>query len=210
MALPVTVDTGQVYTADQFMILPLDPNKRYELVRGIIKEMSHPGGEHMLITSNLSRALWRWIFSQPTAGTEGSQGEGRVLPPGGFQLKIPGATRDTVRPPDLAYVPPQLVEALNAPGAVTFPPDLAVEVYSPNDRPGDLHDKLTDYQAAGWNVVWVIYPLDASPKRKAGTVEVYHLHDSLEALKSLGRDEVLTGEGSLDGFTMPVNVLFGS
>ena len=189
----------QLYTAQEFMTLPLDKSKRYELVRGVIKEMSHPGEEHTLIGGNLFTALA--IFVQ-------SRRSGRVLPPGGFELKIPGATRDTVRSPDLTF----LAEAKVSwqPGAIKALPDLAVEIYSPNDRPGDLSEKLQDYQQAGWNLVWVIYPPSATPRKKAGTVDIYRLQEEtrLQPATSLDQTATLVGEGILEGFTLPVKALF--
>ena len=39
-----------------------------------------------------------------------------------------------------------------------IPPDLAVEVASPNDTVYELDDKLEDYQKAGVPLIWVINP----------------------------------------------------
>ena len=157
MALPLekSVSTRHYYTAAEFITLPLDPAKRYELVQGELKEMSHPGREHTLIIGLLMKAL---IFFAANRNL------GEVLPPGGFELKLPGQTKDTVRSPDLAFLRAERVNA--APGSFTETPDLAVEVYSPNDRPGDLQEKLEDYQQAGWPLVWVIYPPTATPSVK--------------------------------------------
>jgi Uma2 family endonuclease len=41
---------------------------------------------------------------------------------------------------------------------ITSPPEIAVEVMSPEDRPGDLEDKIADYLAFGVDSVWVIDP----------------------------------------------------
>jgi Uma2 family endonuclease len=38
------------------------------------------------------------------------------------------------------------------------PPDLAVEVVSPSNRPGELLRKIGEYLAAGVSLVWVVYP----------------------------------------------------
>ena len=45
-----------------------------------------------------------------------------------------------------------------AEGWVRIPPDLAVEVVSPNDSAEELEEKLEDYHKAGVPLVWVIYP----------------------------------------------------
>ena len=43
-------------------------------------------------------------------------------------------------------------------GWVKIPPDLAVEVVSPNDSASELEEKLDDYRTAGVPLIWVIYP----------------------------------------------------
>ncbi len=199
MALPLrTTDTPRtrLYTAEEFMTLDLDPGKRYELVRGVVEAMSHPGEEHTLVTDNLYGALRDYVRSRSL---------GRVLPPGNFKLKIEPET-DTVRSPDLVFLSKEKITG--QPRAFTVIPNLAVEVYSTHDRPGLYREKFEDYRTAGWNVVWLIYPLHEMPKKKTGTVEIYHLQDSLKPVKILGRTDQLEGEESLSGFTMLVADLF--
>lgn len=192
------IEKEQTYTTEQFMALSLNPGKRYELVRGVIKEMSQPGGEHMVVTDNLYFALSTFVRNKQL---------GRVLPPGGYELKIPGEDKDTVRSPDLTFVPSSLTDQIGT-GALTFPPALAVEVYSRNDRPGELRKKLEDYHLAGWNLVWVIYPPNSAPKIKAGKVEIYRLQESLEPLELKNLSDELEGEDTLQGFKLPVKALF--
>ena len=43
-------------------------------------------------------------------------------------------------------------------GVITIPPDLVVEVISPNDLAQDLDDRITDYLCAGVPLVWVANP----------------------------------------------------
>ncbi len=185
------------------MALTLDPDKRYELVEGEIKQMSHPGGEHGRTAGRLHKALHRWIF------TFGKDEPGEVVPPIGFKLELPGATRDTVRSPDLVFVRAENLNQLGV-GAATFPPDLAVEVISPEDEPADLAKKLDEYQKAGWNLIWVIYPPNAPAKKDQTTVRVYHLQDSNQPSQvlKLANNNVLTGEGSLATFSINLSELF--
>jgi Uma2 family endonuclease len=63
---------------------------------------------------------------------------------------------DTVRVPDVAFIrsermPPEGV-AKFFPGA----PDLAVEVLSPSDRPGEISAKVQAWLRAGCLVVWLV------------------------------------------------------
>ncbi len=201
-ALParkVEIEHQQLYTAEEFMTLALDPGKRYELVKGIIKEMSHPGREHMRVSSRLMLVLGNYTQANNL---------GEVLTPGGFKLNIPSSKGGTVRSPDLTFLVNE--KLAGPPGAITDVPDLAIEVYSPNDEPGELRKKLADYQQSGWNLVWVIYPPLSSPKRKAGTIEVYRLQEETghKPALTLGPKDILRGDGILEGFHIEVAALF--
>jgi len=44
------------------------------------------------------------------------------------------------------------------PGPLLDPPFLVVEVLSPDDRAGELEDKISDYLSCGVNYIWVINP----------------------------------------------------
>ena len=44
------------------------------------------------------------------------------------------------------------------PGPLTIPPFLVVEVLSPDDRAGDMEEKIADYLAWGVKYVWVVNP----------------------------------------------------
>jgi Uma2 family endonuclease len=197
MALPVkTAGITRLYTTDEFMALALDDQYRYELVRGEIQRMAHPGEAHMLIASNLHVSLGSYVLTKKL---------GRVLSPGSYVLKIPNATTDTVRSPDLAYLAKEKITGQS--GAVQIAPDLAVEIYSPTDRPGILKEKLEDYQAAGWDLVWVIYPASA-PRKKQNTVEIYRLQQSPNPIQTLSINDTLEGAEIISGFKMPVAQLF--
>ncbi len=185
-----TIDLTRLYTTREFMSLPLDQNKRYQLVRGVIEEMSWPGGKHGLVCDNLYSELTVFVRANKL---------GRLVPPTGFELKI-DPQHDTVRSPDLAFIPTNLLGAVDK-KAITVSPGLAVEVLSPSNRPGETHEKLQDYQMAGWDLVWVIDP----DKQKA---EVYRLQQSLNPLRVLSLSDSLDGEDVIPGFTMPVQALF--
>ncbi len=198
MALPIrTIDSPRFYTAEEFMTMSLDPATRHELVRGVIKERSHPGEEYGLVHGNLSFAVNSYARTT---------WHGRMFPPGSFQLSIPGEVRDSIRSPDAAYLSKDKLSGQS--GSIKFGPDLAVEIYSSNDRAGQYREKFEDYRAAGWNLVWLIYPPKSSPKRKAGKVEVYRLQQSLEPVRTLSINDDLAGEEAIAGFTMKISALF--
>jgi Uma2 family endonuclease len=77
-------------------------------------------------------------------------------------------------------------------------PDLAVEVLSRGNRPGEMKRKLRDYFLAGIAVVWFINP-------RTRTAEVY---TSPEKRKRLGEGDSLEGGDLIPGFTLPLTELF--
>jgi Uma2 family endonuclease len=79
-------------------------------------------------------------------------------------------------------------------GWVKIPPDLAVEVLSPNDRVYDLDEKLADYRKVRVPLVWVINP-------ESRTATVYRADGSV---RILFEDDELSGEDVIPGFSCPL------
>ena len=64
-------------------------------------------------------------------------------------------TRSRYRIPDVCL-------GINTPpesGPILDPPFLVVEVLSPDDRAGDLQDRVDDYLRAGVKYIWVVNPI---------------------------------------------------
>ena len=105
---------------------------------------------------------------------------------------------DTVRAPDLLYYSfarmPRIPD-----GYFESPPDLAIEVISPDDRRELIGDKLRDYLAAGVRLVWLVDP-------ESHTVMVYT--GNTRGVEYVETD-TLDGGDVLSGFTCPVADLFG-
>ena len=80
----------------------------------------------------------------------------------------------------------------------SIPPDLAIEVVSPTDAQFRVVEKALVYLAAGTRLVWVIEPV-------AKTVTVYR---SETDIKTLTREDTLTGEDVVEGFSCQVAQLF--
>ena len=86
------------------------------------------------------------------------QGSGHVFDSDGSYRCFPDAP-DKVRRPDVSFV-----TAGRFPGEVipkgysSIPPDLAVEVLSPNDLAYDVAEKVEEYLSAGVRLVWVVDP----------------------------------------------------
>lgn len=90
------------------------------------------------------------------------------------------------------------LEQLSEDGFTRIPPDLAVEVVSPNDYVYELENKVEEYIRAGVKLVWVVNP-------------VTHIVDVLRGDGSVSRlraGDELSGEDVLPGFRCRVDDLF--
>jgi Uma2 family endonuclease len=80
---------------------------------------------------------------------------GVVLTEVGFKL---AAGPDTVRAPDVAVIRQHRIPSPEPKGFWNGPPDLAVEVLSPEERSGDVREKVEEYLACGVRLVVTINP----------------------------------------------------
>jgi Uma2 family endonuclease len=63
------------------------------------------------------------------------------------------------RKPDVSVVRSERIVGIDPKsGFLKIPPDLAVEVLSPNDLASDISEKVEDYMRNGFGVVWVVDP----------------------------------------------------
>lgn len=83
-------------------------------------------------------------------------------------------------------------------GLIPFVPDLAVEVISPNDTAYALGEKIEEYLANGFSLIWVVQP-------NTKTVTIYRGDGSVAVLHE--PDEI-TGEGALPSFRCKVSEFF--
>jgi Uma2 family endonuclease len=107
---------------------------------------------------------------------------------------------DLVRIPDAAFTDWDRFPGRRAPAAPIprLAPNLAVEVLSRSNTPGEMAAKRQDYFAAGVEVVWEI-----DPRRR--TVVVY---TSPTASNTRTAADTLDGSPVLPGFTLPLEQLF--
>jgi Uma2 family endonuclease len=86
---------------------------------------------------------------------------GQVVTETGFYLE---RNPDTVRGPDVAFFALSRVPADPSKFA-EHPPDLAVEVISPNDRSDELEERVRRFLKAGVGGGWVVYPRNRTMHR---------------------------------------------
>lgn len=175
-------------TIEEFSRMP-DPadGSRLELVRGEIVVMGSPKARHCICCSKIDRRLGNFVEAG-NLGWVTSNDTGVIL----------DRDPDTMRGPDVAYwsiarqptMPEDYFE---------IPPDIAVEVLSPDDRRKAVRDKIKEYVKHGVKLVWLVDP-------DTRTVTVYQ--GSLRG-SELDESETLTGGEVLPGFTCKVADLFG-
>jgi|SRR3990172_1930792 len=158
---------------------------RAELVGGQVIELVPPGVRHGVMALTLARRVDEHVAENSL---------GIVMVDAGFILST---DPPTVRGPDIAVV---LHPRVPSPLPVAFfpgPPDLAIEVLSPDDRPSEVAAKVTDYLRAGTQAVWVV---DA--QRQTLTA---HTQGGATTYR---REETLRGEPPLPEFELPLWELF--
>jgi Uma2 family endonuclease len=139
-------ETTRLVTADELEKYP-DDDYRYELVEGRVIRMSPTGAMHGWLVMRVGARLTQHV---------GSTGSGVVLTEVGFRLS---SSPDTVRAPDLAFIRRERLTGSALPrGFWKGPPDLAVEVLSPDDRSSDVNTKVAEYLMHGVPLVVVIDP----------------------------------------------------
>lgn len=177
--------TQTITTAEQLLNAP--DLGRCELVRGELIMMSPAGFEHGYVAMALGRLLGNFVSERGLGLVLGAET--------GFQI---GRDPDTVRAPDLGFVRAERVPDKLPRGFFQGPPDLAVEVLSPDDRASELTGKVQGWLEAGCRSVWVVDP-------ETRTVTVYRSRREVEVL---GVDDPLSGGDLLPGFSIPVGQIF--
>ena len=179
--------TSTRVTAEQLAEMPSDGN-RWELVAGELRKMTPAGWKHGAIAGRLHG----WLFKHVSARSLGVV----LAAETGFLL---ADDPDTVRAPDVSFLRNDrlrdpLPQGTYWPGA----PDLAVEVISPNDRSGEIDEKVRAWLEAGTSMVWVVNPAWR-------TVTVYR---SATQIATLTENDELSGENVVEGFRCRVGDIF--
>ncbi len=178
-------DMPPLMTADEFLMVHI-PDKRLDLVRGVLVVREPPGYQHARTLARLTGALISYVDTHQL---------GHVLAGDpGFQI---AKSPDTVRGPDIAFIRRERVPDPPPHGFAALAPDLVVEVRSPGDRPGDVLAKVGDWLSSGTPLVWVIDP--------AHRVAHVYRQDGTQA--TIGPHEALHGEEVLPGFSCPLDAI---
>ena len=178
--------TTRAVTADELFRMSSDGVRR-ELIRGEVRELPPAGEEHGWVTEKLNAIVGHHIL----AGKLGRF----VAAETGFILE---RNPDTVRAPDFAFTRAEgLVGPANKKYA-TIPPDLVIETVSPNDRPGEIAEKVAAWLRWGVRLVWVVDP-------EARTVTVHRAGKESSILKE---GQFLDGEDVIPGFRVSLDEIW--
>ena len=159
---------------------------RFELVRGRMVRMNPTNSDHGRISLLIGSEVRAFVHSRRL---------GTVMVETGYTLS---RAPDTVRGPDVSFVRAGRPGGLPSQGFVAGPPDLAVEVKSPDDTIPELMSKATEYLSAGAELVWIVDP---------GPQKVTVLAAGRPP-RELGIDDALDGGETLPGFALRVAEVF--
>lgn len=160
--------TKTLLTIAQFDQLPEKEGILFELDEGEVVTMTEPMPRHNFIRDNVADALKEFVKPRKL---------GRVAVENGYQL-----TRETVRIPDVSFVPADRLRGIDLDRRIEGAPALAIEVVSPTDTAQDLRRKVAQYLDSGAKAVWVFYPKSREVQvfRADGTSFVRREHETLE------------------------------
>jgi Uma2 family endonuclease len=164
----------------------LDPDKLYEIVDGRPDEKERHGARYSGICTRLLIRLGMYLQANWL---------GKLYPKTSFQI---GANE---RIPDLAFVSAARIPSEGEPDTKwLMPPDLAVEVISPNDLYEKVYVKVMEYLAAGVKQVWLV-------SSEHHTITIYR---SATHITAFAGDDELVSEDLLPGFHCPLRAIFTS
>jgi Uma2 family endonuclease len=164
------VKNQQRMTLKEFLAYDDGTETRYELVDGVLVEMSLGTGKHSGVIRRLAKRLEAQAEQQ---GTDWIAIQGLV----GIETDVPGK-KDYVRIPDVTVMSEAQWNVIeDRPGSATIfqnepAPIAVVEVLSPSTKSTDLTDKRSEYAKRGISEYWMINP-------KASDIKVLRLENGV-------------------------------
>ncbi|MBA4066101.1 MAG: Uma2 family endonuclease [Isosphaera sp.] len=169
-------------------LLAMPDGDRYELIDGVPTE-KHMGAESDRVALRLGGLLDQFSLKTRCGLAFGSQTGYRCFPNKPRQI----------RKPDVSFVAAGRLAGDKSPkGDIPIPPDLVVEVASPNDTYDEVQVRVEDYKSAKVRLIWVVSP-------ETRTVLVRRLDGTCAEVGEAG---TLSGEDVIPGFACPVADLF--
>ncbi len=173
-------------TLDEFLAMP-ETEPASEFICGEVVQKPMPNPDHGSIAFEIAGLFRDYLRASPV-------GRGFI------------ETRHTQRPERRAYLPDvSFVLAEHLPegerlhrGPFELPPDIAVEILSPDDRAARIAEKLTFYMRNNTPLVWVIDPAERTlDAHRPGLPSTHHTPG-----------DIITAEPVLADFRLDVGALF--
>ena len=138
--------------------------------------MPSPGELHGVICAWIAHLLWMYVIKH---------GKGRVV--GNDAGLLVERDPDTLRGPDLMLFLDTLALAQLSRRYTVLIPALVIEVSSPEDRPGKVNRRISQYLKRGVQLVWLVDPEERTVTVYRPGKELYILNETDE----LTGDDVL-------------------
>jgi len=171
-------------TIDDMYHMPRD-GRKYELVDGEVV-VGTAGMRHGEIATKIVHIIATYLDANPIGKVYGDN-TGLIFPNG------------NLRSPDVFFVDSKRLPDGKSP--ITFGeliPNFAVEVLSPDDRSGQVAQKIGEFIEFGVSIVWLVDPKDQ-------TVTVYR---SLTQTQRFTANDIIDAEPILPGFSCKVSRFF--
>ncbi|MBL8163687.1 MAG: Uma2 family endonuclease [Anaerolineae bacterium] len=170
---------------EQFLSLPENRDRHFELIDGAIVEKAMPTEEHGL-------TVGLWITFLNLYGME----RGIGLAGTEHRFRVPG-DETNARQPDISMIL-ETESPITTKGATQRAPDVIVEVKSPDDRIQDMRDRAAWYLANGVKLVFLHFP-------RQQFVEAHRPGHDIEIIPI---NETISGYDVLPGFSLPAAKVF--
>jgi Uma2 family endonuclease len=132
---------GLRMSADEYLALE-DDGRKYELLSGVVVMSPSPTTKHQQVLMEIAYQVKAFLKHSPLGG---------LYPETDIRLSA-----DLVYRPELVFIRSERVRA-NWP-RISEPPDLVVEIVSPESRRYDSETKRSDYERYGVREYWLIDP----------------------------------------------------
>jgi len=182
-----TVAAEPKITPEEFLALP--DKERFELVDGQLAEVN---------VSVLSSLVGGRVY-YTLQNHFGLNDLGYVWPADLYLRCF--ADPNKLRKPDVTFIAKdRLTAEILDEGYLITPPDLVVEVVSPNDLAYEIDEKVQEYLDAGVQLVWVVNP----------ALHTVRIHRADGTITGLHESDDLSGENVVPGFRCSVATFFPS
>jgi len=173
-------------------LLSLTDGERFELINGRLVERNM-GMESVGIATQIIGLLWLFLRDNPSGHLFNAEASYACFP----------EDPNHARRPDGSFIRfGRLPREQRPKGHCPIPPDLAIEVVSPNDTAEAVSTKVAEFQSVGVPLIWVVYP--ASRR-----VLVHRLRSSPDQrISELTDADTISGEDVLPGFSCAIAEFF--